>query len=142
MRLRAKLIMTNFDCINSDYEQKKNWSFWDRKKSTWQDSSLMDLPYVHWKLKQTLAPCCPQIARVCFSFLWTCWRLNKLETCPVGKLVQHHQNILNPWTEQLKLGILLKAYFQTKRSCLSQMPQLCIFQRFSIDNVQITKKKS
>ena len=33
-------------------------------------SSLLDFPYVHRKLKQTLALCYPQVAIVCFSFMW------------------------------------------------------------------------
>ena len=78
--------------------RNQNWLFLrnNKAKSTWQVSSLLDLPYIHRKLRQTLALCWPQLARVCFSLLWTCWKLNKLETRQVEKLVQHHQNISNP----------------------------------------------
>ena len=47
---------------------------------TWQFSSLIDLLYVHRKLKLTLATCSWHGARVWFSFLWTYARSIKLET--------------------------------------------------------------
>ena len=53
---------------------------------------FLDLIHIHRKLKQTLYPCWQKVARVCFSFLWTCWWLKKKnETGQVWKLVLHHQ---------------------------------------------------
>ena len=96
----------------------------NKSKSTWQVSNLLDLPYIHRKLKQTLAPCWQQVAMGCFGFLWTCWRLNKLETRQVAKLVQSHQNISNILKEQLKVGAILKAWLPTKLPSLSQKQRL------------------
>ena len=129
--------------------RNQNWSFLrqDKNKNTWLFSSLLDLQYVHRTLKQTLAPCGPQVARVYFSFLWTCWRLNKLEKGQVGKLVQHHQNISNPLLDQFKDGAIFQAWFKNKIPNLSQGQQLrsgvvekLIFQWFSWQNVLWTKK--
>ena len=101
--------------ILNKFQLQKFWAsaeiktglFWGRKKNkrfNFDGSSK----YIHRKLKQTLAPCWPHVARVCFSFLWTCWRLNKIETRHVGKLVQHHQDISNPLREKLKVGAIFK----------------------------------
>ena len=49
----------------------------NKSKSTkWVSSFFLNLPYIHRKLIQTLTLCWLQVVRVCFSFLWTCWRLN------------------------------------------------------------------
>ena len=98
--------------------RNQNWSFLrqDKNKNTWLFSSLLDLQYVHRTLKQTLAPCGPQVARVYFTFLWTCWRLNKLEKGQVGKLVQHQLSCaefyssLLAWKVSLSIYIFLNLY--------------------------------
>ena len=107
----TKIILTNFNIIGI-----QNCSFWAqiKDKSSWEVSSFSDLPYNHGKFKQTLAPFWPQVARVWFSFLWTCWRLNKLGTPKVGKLVQHHQHISNPLIEKLKVDAFFKPFSDLK----------------------------
>ena len=89
----------------------------NKAESSWQVSSLWDLPYIHRKIKQTLAP---QVARIFFIFVWTCWRLYKLQFCLVGKIVYTHSNISSPLSENLKLCALFRAQFQTKVTNLSQ----------------------
>ena len=118
----------------------------NKSKSTWQVLNLLDLPYIHRKLKQTLAPCWQQVAMGCFGFLWTCWRLTKLETCQLAKLVQYHQNISNIFKEQLKVGAILKAWLPTKLPSLSQERRLhsnifnnLFFYRLRKNNVLLTK---
>ena len=46
------------------------------------------------------------------------------ETRQVGKLVQHHQNILNPLTDHSKVRVFFNALLQTKVSNLLQERQL------------------
>ena len=92
------------------------WYFFrqNKYKSTWQLLGLLYLPYIHRKLKKTLTPCRPQVARFCFSFLWAYKSLNKLETCQLQKLVQHHQNMSTPLKEQIKVGAIFPAKYTTK----------------------------
>ena len=49
---------------------------------TWLFSSLFDLQYVHWKLKQTLTTCGQHGAMVCFCFcllrIYWRWKLHKV----------------------------------------------------------------
>ena len=49
----------------------------------------------------------------CFC-LWAWSRLNKIDTCQMGKLVQHHLNMSHPLIEQLKVGAFFQALFLKK----------------------------
>ena len=79
---------------SSEYEGKPKLFLFrlNKDKSTRPVSGLLDLSYIHKKLKQTLA-------RIYFSFLWNYRRSKKLETCQVGKLAQHCENVSNPSLE-------------------------------------------
>ena len=91
--------------------RNQHWSIWrqNKGKNTFQVSSLLDIPYIHRKLSETLALCRAEVIRVCFSFLRTNKRLKKLETCQVGKIAQLHQHMLNPLIEELKVGAIFHA---------------------------------
>ena len=99
---------------------------------------MLDFPYIHMKQRQNLVFCWPHVGRVCFSFLRTYRRLNQLETCPVGKLVQIHQNSSNSLIEQLYVGAFFQAYFTTKVPNLSQERQ---FRSDIVENVLLTEEK-
>ena len=71
----------------TEHEQRLKLVFFRQNVSQriWWVSSWLDLLYIHRKQKQTRASCWPKAIRVSLCFLWTCWRLNKLETCQMGK---------------------------------------------------------
>ena len=98
--------------------RNQKWYFLGRKVDKIQVCIILHI-FIDRKLKHTLAPCWPHVARVWFCFLSICWGLNQPEACKVGKLVWHHINISNILIEQLKVGALFKALFQTKVSNLS-----------------------
>ena len=85
--LKIFFLSSNFCCRNFKHWQKPKLVFLRQKKTkcTWQVSSLFEIPYIRRKLKQILALCWPQGARVCFSLFSNMSKIKQTWNSSSGK---------------------------------------------------------